>query len=35
LRECLNRTETQLNRSFTRNIMKGVNQQWKSILLKI
>jgi hypothetical protein len=27
LRECLNRTETQLNRSFTRNIMKGVNQQ--------
>jgi hypothetical protein len=27
LRECLTRTETQLNRSFTRNIMKGVNKQ--------
>jgi hypothetical protein len=27
LRECLSRTESQLNRSFTRNIMKGVNKQ--------
>lgn len=27
LRECLTRTETQLNRTFTRNIMKGVNKQ--------
>jgi hypothetical protein len=27
LRECLTRTETQLNRSFTRNIMKGVSKQ--------
>lgn len=27
LKECLTKTETQLNRSFTRNIMKGVNKQ--------